>query len=107
MYMNYDLLDDGGNTTYAFDFVNSADFASVHAPQVTEVSPNNGPLPGGSEVSITGIGFSGATDVKFGGVRLLPFGHQRFDHPCNRPGSNRSHGVFIGKSRVCRRIQDR
>jgi len=73
MYMNYNLLDDGGNTTYAFDFVNSADFASVHAPQVTEVSPNNGPLPGGSEVSITGIGFTGATDVKFGGVPATSF----------------------------------
>ncbi|TMK99114.1 MAG: hypothetical protein E6G34_06355 [Actinobacteria bacterium] len=37
------------------------------APTVTGLSPNGGPEAGGTPVSITGSGFSGATAVKFGG----------------------------------------
>jgi large repetitive protein len=32
------------------------------------VSPNAGPVAGGTSVTITGAGFSGATEVDFGGV---------------------------------------
>ena len=47
----------------------SADeFIYQDAPTVTEVSPNHGPLAGGTSVTITGTGFLGATGVKFGGT---------------------------------------
>ncbi len=36
------------------------------APAVTLVSPNFGPAAGGETVTITGTGFTGVTDVKFG-----------------------------------------
>jgi hypothetical protein len=68
MYMNYNLQDDTGGTTYAFDFINSADFSSVHPPQVTGVSPDAGATTGGNTVTITGIGFTGATKVLFGAI---------------------------------------
>ena len=35
-------------------------------PAVTSVSPNAGPLAGGTSVTITGTGFTGATEVDFG-----------------------------------------
>src|SRR5262249_10995816 len=38
------------------------------APVVTSISPNSGPSPGGTMVTITGSGFTGATGVSFGGV---------------------------------------
>ncbi len=36
-------------------------------PQVASISPETGPLAGGNEVVITGSGFTGATEVFFGG----------------------------------------
>lgn len=38
------------------------------APTVSAVSPNAGPLTGGTRVSISGVGLAGVTKVKFGGV---------------------------------------
>jgi trimeric autotransporter adhesin len=35
-------------------------------PTVTNVSPNNGPVVGGQDVTVTGSGFNGATAVNFG-----------------------------------------
>lgn len=35
---------------------------------LTSVSPNNGPASGGTGVTLTGTGLTGATDVKFGGI---------------------------------------
>jgi hypothetical protein len=47
----------------------SADrFAYVTAPDITGVNPAAGPLMGGTLVTITGVGFSGATAVSFGNV---------------------------------------
>ena len=40
--------------------------ATASAPTVTGISPNSGPAPGGTLVTITGTGFSGATAVDFG-----------------------------------------
>jgi alpha-tubulin suppressor-like RCC1 family protein len=37
-------------------------------PTVTGVVPSAGPVAGGTEVTLTGIGFAGATEVAFGGV---------------------------------------
>lgn len=45
----------------------SADrFSYTRAPQVTAVTPSAGPLAGGTKVTITGTGFTGATAVHFG-----------------------------------------
>jgi len=46
------------------------------APTVTGVSPNSGPLAGGTSVTITGTGFigvTGAAGVKFGGVNAQSY----------------------------------
>ena len=43
------------------------------APTVTAVSPSNGPASGGTSVSVTGSGFSGATGVKFGSTAATSF----------------------------------
>ncbi len=43
-------------------------FTFVAAPSVSGVSPNGGPVDGGTAVTITGVNLSGATEVDFGGV---------------------------------------
>lgn len=45
----------------------------VAAPVVTGVSPASGPLAGGTSVTITGSGFTGATAVKFGSAAASSF----------------------------------
>ncbi|MFE0025463.1 PxKF domain-containing protein [Amycolatopsis sp. NPDC059021] len=47
--------------------------ATVTAPTVTSVSPNNGPKTGGTTVTITGTGFTGATAVTFGTTPATSF----------------------------------
>ena len=51
---------------------NALSFTFVAAPVVTSVSPGDGPLPGGTSVTISGSGFTGATLVLFGGI-YAPF----------------------------------
>jgi large repetitive protein len=46
---------------------------SSSAPTVTAVSPSSGAAAGGTSVTISGSGFSGATAVKFGGVAATTF----------------------------------
>ncbi len=41
-------------------------YAAPAAPTVTGVSPSSGPTAGGTGVTITGTGFTGATAVDFG-----------------------------------------
>ncbi|MDR3397961.1 MAG: IPT/TIG domain-containing protein [Pandoraea sp.] len=43
-------------------------FTYVSAPTVTNVAPNTGLTMGGTAVTLTGTGFTGATSVKFGAV---------------------------------------
>jgi PKD repeat protein len=57
------------NATNAFgsDTSTSVDYITVSArPTVTSVSPAAGPMAGGSWVTLTGTGFTGATAVRFG-----------------------------------------
>ncbi|MFJ3953849.1 beta strand repeat-containing protein [Streptomyces libani] len=43
-------------------------YVSVPVPVLSSVSPGSGPASGGTVVSLSGSGFSGATAVRFGGV---------------------------------------
>ncbi len=46
---------------------------AVAAPIVTKLSPKTGPASGGTSVTITGTGFTGATSVKFGTTAATGF----------------------------------
>jgi hypothetical protein len=48
-------------------------FTFVAAPTVTSISPNTGPTTGGTSVTITGTGFTAATDVDFGATPASTF----------------------------------
>ena len=48
-------------------------FSFVPPPAVTSVSPNTGPEPGGTLVTITGTNLAGTTTVKFGSTNALSF----------------------------------
>ena len=57
-----------------FTYIPSTPPAPTPAPlAVTGVSPANGPAAGGTSVTITGTGFTGATDVRFGEAAAQPF----------------------------------
>jgi hypothetical protein len=43
------------------------------SPTVTSVTPGTGPITGGNTVTIAGTGFTGATNVTFGGVAATSF----------------------------------
>jgi hypothetical protein len=49
--------------------VSADDFAYVAVPAVTKVEPVEGPVAGGTKVTITGTHLTGAKEVKFGSVR--------------------------------------
>jgi hypothetical protein len=50
-----------------------ATFTYVAPPTITDVSPNAGPLGGGTTVTITGTGLTGATAVTFGGTNATSY----------------------------------
>lgn len=60
-------------------------YVAAAVPVVTAVAPNNGPASGGTSVTITGTGFTGATAVRFadlaGDVVHRQLGHP--DHRCD------------------------
>jgi len=56
----------GGYTTPTWQGYNTSAFVSPDPPAVTGVAPNSGPIAGGTDVTITGTGFTGATEVFFG-----------------------------------------
>ncbi len=58
----------GPDSGLIYDMVN---YSTV--PAVTAVSPASGPASGGTSVTITGTGFSGATAVKFGTTNATSF----------------------------------
>src|SRR6185437_5148087 len=56
------------NAFSSFTFTGSA----TGAPVVTAISPTTGPVGGGTLVTVTGTGFTGATSVNFGGTTAVP-----------------------------------
>jgi hypothetical protein len=52
---------------------NALAFTYIAAPSVTGLSPTQGPVSGGTTVTLTGTDFSGATAVEFGGVAAASF----------------------------------
>jgi hypothetical protein len=46
-------------------------YQAVSAPVITDVEPSQGPLTGGNAVVISGTGFTGTTQVEFGGVDAI------------------------------------
>ncbi|MCE0539506.1 IPT/TIG domain-containing protein [Kineosporia rhizophila] len=50
----------------------AATYTYVAAPNVTGLDPSVGPIAGGTRVTITGTGFTGATAVSFGGTSVTP-----------------------------------
>jgi len=60
----------------------AAAYTYTVAPTVTNVVPNAGPVAGGTSVTITGTGFTGAIRVRFGG------GKAKF-HRCQTPQRSR------------------
>ena len=80
----------GGTTT-----TSAADqFTYMAAPTVTGISPLAGPLAGGTTVTITGTGFTGATAVDFGTMPATSFtvNADGSDHGHQPPGSGRHGG---------------
>ena len=49
------------------------DFTYIPLPTVTAVAPSGGPTAAGTSVTITGTGFTGATQVQFGAVSAVTF----------------------------------
>lgn len=58
---------EGSSTNTAAD-----DFTYIQAPTVSGLSPTSGPVAGGNTVTLTGLGFTGANSVNFGGTILAP-----------------------------------
>jgi hypothetical protein len=48
-------------------------YTAASAPSVTSVTPNTGTTPGGTQVSVIGSNFTGATGVNFGSVAASSF----------------------------------
>ncbi len=48
-------------------------YLSAAAPMITNITPNNGPSSGGTSVTISGSGFTGATEVDVDGVAVSSF----------------------------------
>ena len=56
----------------AYGLSGTQQYQYLATPTVILVAPNSGPAAGGQQVVITGTGFTGATDVRFGGVSAGP-----------------------------------
>ena len=76
---------------------------SPSAPMVSGVSPAAGPVSGGTDVTVTGSGFEGATAVYFGGVAAASFvvdrplrsGHRDIDRASSFDRARHLHGLSL------------
>jgi PGF-pre-PGF domain-containing protein len=76
MTMNYDAVAYESGSTYQqneFQILTPVFSGTPAVPIVSSVSPGSGPVAGGSPVTITGIGFTGATNVTFGSTGAVSF----------------------------------
>ncbi len=60
-----------GGTSSTSGTGNNYAYAAPAVPTVTNVNPNTGPAIGGTSVTITGTGFTGAYDIFFGDAQVL------------------------------------
>ena len=76
-------------------------FSYVAAPTVTGVSPAAGPLAGGTSVTITGTGFTGATAVDFGTTAatsvVVSLGHADHGQEPGGHGYGERDGGYAGR----------
>ena len=69
---------------------------NIQTPTVTSISPTSGPTAGGSTVTITGTGFTGATKVVFGLVAATCFTVAATTITAVSPAETASsHNVFV------------
>jgi hypothetical protein len=68
-----DQAKDDGTVTSTNVVATCIPATSSSSPTVSGLSPNSGPVAGGTSVAITGTGFTGATVVKFGGANATAF----------------------------------
>jgi hypothetical protein len=61
------------NFTGSSGSLSGGQVVNASPPAATSISPNNGPLAGGTSVTITGANFIGATAVKFGATNATSF----------------------------------
>ncbi len=52
-------------------FTVTIDYSTPTTPEVTSITPSSGSVSGGQAVTITGVGFTGATSVEFGGTAVV------------------------------------
>jgi hypothetical protein len=71
---NHPAIGDGGAAVFEEFSIGDSAFSAVIQPEPTiaSLSPNGGPVTGGTSVQISGTDFENATSVKFGGV-AVPF----------------------------------
>jgi hypothetical protein len=67
-------------------------YEELSRPRVSGVSPSSGPVTGGTVVTITGSGFTGAEKVRFGEIyawdlRVIDDGHLMATAPASSPGT--------------------
>ncbi|WP_247538647.1 IPT/TIG domain-containing protein [Ralstonia pseudosolanacearum] len=70
-------------------------YTTLGLPSVTGVSPNTGSIAGGDTVVITGIGFTNASDVSFGGATALFSVDMDTQITATSPAANASGNVDI------------
>jgi len=69
-------------------------YEGVSLPRISGVSPSSGPMDGGTVVTITGSGFNGTENVRFGSIyawdlKVIDDSHLRVTTPASSPGSAR------------------
>lgn len=74
MYPNFFIVaGPDGNLWFTDSYTPAIGKVYAVVPAVTAVSPADGPVTGGTTVTITGSGFTGTTSVSFGGVPASSF----------------------------------
>src|SRR5690348_9894155 len=59
------ILTFAGSVVFCFALIGSTAFAQTNTPGIDSISPSQGPVAGGTLVTITGSGFTADTTAKF------------------------------------------